>query len=60
MWCKSLRGDEFSGYTPGQSVEGVFSSASAVNPALVSGNRDNMPVLAAALDAGNNLGCPLN
>jgi hypothetical protein len=28
--------------------------------ALASGNRDMMLVLAAALDADNNLGCPLN
>jgi hypothetical protein len=31
-----------------------------VNNALASGNRDTMLVLAAALDADNNLGCPLN
>ena len=31
-----------------------------VNTALASGNRDTMLSLAAALDADNNLGCPLN
>ncbi len=31
-----------------------------VNAALASGNRDQMLSLAAALDADNNLGCPLN
>jgi hypothetical protein len=31
-----------------------------VNSALASGNRDQMIGLAAALDADNNLGCPLN
>jgi hypothetical protein len=31
-----------------------------VNSALASGNRDTMLTLAAALDADNNLGCPLN
>ncbi|MCM2315962.1 MAG: hypothetical protein NDJ92_12530, partial [Thermoanaerobaculia bacterium] len=31
-----------------------------VNTALVSWNRDSMLALAAALDADNNLGCPLN
>lgn len=31
-----------------------------VNAALVSGNRDSMLTLAAALDADNNRGCPLN
>jgi hypothetical protein len=31
-----------------------------VNAALASGDRERMLGLAAALDADNNLGCPLN
>ena len=33
---------------------------SSVNSALASGNRDTMLSLASAIDADNNLGCPLN
>jgi hypothetical protein len=32
----------------------------SVDAALASGDRDTMLILASALDADNNLGCPLN
>ena len=36
------------------------SIVAAVNSAIASGNRDTMLALASALDADNNLGCPLD